>query len=157
MNETAQNTIELRLERTFPAPRDEVFEAWTSPEVLRRWWAAGPDWDTPLAEVDLRVGGRYRLAMRDPSSGDVHTVGGEYLEVSPPRRLSYTWTWEGSDEDPAGAGSVVSVDFVEQDGQTTVVLVHSGLTGEESRDRHAHGWTACLDNLGGRVLASAAR
>ena len=69
--------------------------------VLRRWWAAGPDWGTPLAEVDLRPGGRYRLSMREPG-GAVHTVGGEYLEVRRPERLVYTWAWEDEPGDESG-------------------------------------------------------
>jgi uncharacterized protein YndB with AHSA1/START domain len=102
--------------------------------------------------VDLRVGGRYRLSMRDPETGDVHTVGGEYLEVSPPRRLSYTWTWEGSDAGSASPGSLVTVDFDEDDGATTVVLVHTGFGDDEQPQKHAHGWNGCLDNLAERVF-----
>ena len=62
----------LRIERTFEAPARAVFEAWTSPEVLRRWLHANPDWDTPVAEVDLRVGGAVRIVMRDPENGAEH-------------------------------------------------------------------------------------
>jgi len=139
----------LTLERTFAATREEVFDAWTAPEVLRRWWAAGPDWDTPLAEVDLRPGGRYRLSMRDPSTGATHTVGGEYTEVRRPERLVYTWRWEGADE---GGTSVVTVEFREDGGRTTVALFHDELEDDDSRARHAHGWAQCLDSLGRRVL-----
>jgi len=143
---------QLQLERTFDAPREEVFRAWTDPEVLRRWWAAQPTWESPLAETDVRVGGRYRLSMRDPDSGEEHTVGGEYVEVTPPERLVYTWTWEGSDEDSTSAGSIVTVEFREDGDGTTVVLTHDGITDGQSRDNHAHGWSGCLDNLGSRVL-----
>jgi uncharacterized protein YndB with AHSA1/START domain len=154
MNEATRAAAhELRLERTIPAPCGAVFDAWTNPEVLRRWWAANPGWDSPLAEVDLRVGGGYRLSMRDPETGDVHTVGGEYLEVSPPHRISYTWTWEGSDESAASSGSVVTVDFEEHDGATRVVLVHTGFGDEIEPQKHAHGWNGCLDNLTARVFA----
>jgi uncharacterized protein YndB with AHSA1/START domain len=54
----------VRIERTFDAPAEAVFDAWTRPEVMRRWWHAGPDWETPEAEVDLRVGGKVRVVMR---------------------------------------------------------------------------------------------
>ena len=145
---TTQTETTLHLERTFEAPPERVFDAWTNPEVLRRWWAAGPDFETPLAEVDLRPGGRYRLSMRNPATGDVFTVFGEYREVRRPERLAYTWTWEHSD----GEESLVEVDFRPEGDGTSVVLTHSGLVGEESRQRHAHGWEACLDNLAGRVL-----
>ena len=144
---------ELRLERTFDASAEAVFDAWTNPEVLRRWWAAGPDWETPLAEVDLREGGSYRLSMRDPESGMTPTVGGEFIEIRRPERLVYTWTWEDMPESPS-AGSVVTVEFAEQDGRTTVTLLHTGLGTDESRAQHEHGWHACLDNLERRALAA---
>lgn len=143
---------QLRLERSFAAPRDEVFQAWTEPEVLRRWWAAQPTWETPLAETDVRVGGRYRLSMRDPDSGDEHTVVGRYVEVEPPARLVYTWTWEGADQDSASADSIVTVEFRDDGDRTTVVLTHEGIADETSRDNHAHGWSGCLDNLESRVF-----
>ena len=143
---------QLRLERTFAVPREEVFRAWTEPEVLRRWWAAAPDWEGTRAEVDVRVGGRYRLSMRDPHSGDEHPVGGEYVEIDPPARLVYTWTWEGGDADSPSAGSVVTVEFLADGERTTVVLTHDGIADERSRDQHAHGWAGCLDNLGTRVF-----
>ena len=152
MTETA--TTELRLERGYAAAPERVFDAWTNPEVLRRWWAAGPDWDTPVAEVDLREGGSFRLTMRDPESGMTPTVGGEYTEIRRPERLVYTWAWEdmpGSQPEP----SLVTVDFTEADGRTTVTLVHSGLSSDGSRERHEHGWNACLDNLATRVFGSA--
>jgi uncharacterized protein YndB with AHSA1/START domain len=143
---------QLRLERSFAARREEVFRAWTEPEVLKRWWAAGPNWQTPLAETDTRVGGRYRLSMQDPESGDTHTVGGEYMEVDFPERLVYTWTWEGADEDSSSAGSIVRVEFHEAGDRTNVVLIHEGITDGNSREQHAHGWAACLDNLESRVF-----
>ena len=146
------DTVALRLERAFAAPPEAVFDAWTSPEVLRRWWAAGPDWTTPEAEVDLRAGGRYRLSMGNPKTGDVHTITGQHTEVDRPRRLAYTWQWEGDMADSESAGSLVEVDFVADGDGTTVRLAHTGIRTEDSRARHAHGWSACLDNLRDRVF-----
>ena len=68
----------LQIERTFDATAAVVFEAWTSAEVLRRWLHAGPDWETPVAEVDLRVGGALRIVMRDPHTGAEYGAGGRY-------------------------------------------------------------------------------
>jgi uncharacterized protein YndB with AHSA1/START domain len=149
MTDAVTDATVLRLERTFAAPRQRVFDAWTDPEVLRRWWGAGPDWECPVADVDLRVGGRYRLTMRNPD-GDEHTVGGEYQEIRPPERLVYTWAWEDMDA-PA---SLVTVAFSEDAGRTTVVVAHSGLGTEGSRAQHEHGWNGCLANLERRVLAA---
>jgi len=70
----------LEIERTFDAPAQEVFDAWTSEEVMRRWFHADPAWETPTAEVDLRVGGRLRLVMRDPNAGEDYGATGEYTE-----------------------------------------------------------------------------
>ena len=120
--------------------------------MLKRWWAAQPTWTTPLAEVDVREGGRYRLSMRT-DEGEVHTVGGKYTEIRPPERLSYTWAWEDGPE-PVMAGSestLVVVDFIDGDG-TIVRLSHSGFVNEEISAMHAHGWEAVLANLEARVF-----
>jgi uncharacterized protein YndB with AHSA1/START domain len=147
MTEIGQE-LALELEHRYAAPREQVFEAWTSAEVLKRWWAAAPTWETPLAEVDAREGGSYRLSMRT-DTGEVHTVRGEYKEVSPPERLAYTWSWEEGPE-PAMAGSessLVVVEFLEDGGGTLVKLTHSGFAGEQIREVHAQGWKAVLANL----------
>lgn len=145
----------LRLEREFPATPEEVFDAWTNPEVLARWWAARPNWTSPGCEVDLRVGGRYVLRMRDDESGDVHVVGGEYREVERPRRLVYTWCWEGSEGLHPGHVSLVAVEFVASGGGTIVRLVHTGLASEQSQERHRLGWAGTFENLATRVFPEA--
>lgn len=135
----------LRLERTFGAPPGAVFEAWTSAEVLRRWWPAGPNWETPVAEVDVRVGGRLRLVMRSPDGAEFGGSGA-FIEITPPQRLVFTWTWDGH-EGHEGS-QLVEVDFHERDdGTTTVVLTNRGLRDEESRQSHREGWEASFDNL----------
>ena len=146
-----QEATTLRLERTFDAGAEEVFDAWTNPEVLRRWWFVEDSQRTAAAEVDLRVGGGYRLSMQDGESGARHTVVGEYREITRPTRLVYTWSWE-LDSGGTGHLSTVTVDFIPNGQRTAVVLVHSGLEDEGSRDRHSAGWTACIGNLQNRVL-----
>ena len=69
-------TETLLIERTFQAPAEKVFDAWTNEAVLIRWFHANPKWETPEASVDVRVGGTLRLVMRDPSDGQTH--GGEH-------------------------------------------------------------------------------
>ena len=140
---TSQASTVLRIERTFNAPAQAVFDAWTSPEVMARWWHAGSDWETPVSEVDLRVGGGLRVTMRAPD-GQEYGARGEYTEIKAPERLAFTWTWDDSD----GQASLIELDFSEQGGATTVVLTHSGLSGEESKQSHTEGWDKVLDNLG---------
>lgn len=153
---TKPTDTSLRIERTFDAPSEEVFDAWTNPEVLRRWWRPNPAWVTPVAEVDLRVGGRYRISMEDPESGTRHTAGGEYNEISRPRRLVYTWQWEQADGQ-AGHVSIVTVDFRADGERTNVILEHSGLESSQSRDSHTHGWTGILEMLQVHLFENAAQ
>jgi uncharacterized protein YndB with AHSA1/START domain len=137
----------VRVERTFEAPAEAVFDAWTNPEVLRRWWKANPAWEDAHAEIDLRVGGGYRLAMHDPEAGEDHVVFGTYREVSRPDRLVYSWTWEGTGP-YAGHESEVAVTFQEDaPGRTTVVIEHAGLLDDTSRANHAQGWNGVLDSF----------
>lgn len=141
------DTGTVRIERTFEAPAEAVFDAWTNPEVLRRWWRANPAWSPVQADVDLRVGGAYRLAMHDPDAGEDHVVGGTYRAVERPRRLVYTWAWEGTGP-YAGHESEVTVTFQEDPpGRTTVTIEHAGLLDDTSRANHARGWTGVLESF----------
>jgi uncharacterized protein YndB with AHSA1/START domain len=96
-----------------------------------------------LAEVDLRVGGPYRMHMREPT-GKEHRVFGTYREIVRPRRLVYTWSWE---TDPEVVDSVVTVEFHDRRGSTEVVLRHEGLPSKDKRDHHEVGWASCLQKL----------
>ena len=136
----------LYIERTFQAPAQKVFDAWTSEEVMRRWWHADADWETAEASVDLRVGGEVRVVMRDPQK-DEYGGGGRYPEIDPPRRLAFTWLW-----DDTSARMLIEIDFEEVDGVTTVRFTHSGLWDEDAVRSHGEGWRKCFNNLD-RVLA----
>ncbi|MDQ2889249.1 MAG: SRPBCC domain-containing protein [Gemmatimonadota bacterium] len=136
----------LRIERKFQASPERVFQAWTSPEELNRW--SDPDPRNAEAEVDLRVGGRYRIAMSRPD-GTVHRVTGVYREILPPSRLVYTWAWESM---PGFPETIVTVEFRAcNDGGTDVLLVHEGLPNEEARAKHEHGWAESMRKLASAV------
>jgi uncharacterized protein YndB with AHSA1/START domain len=132
----------VRLERTFAASAEDVFDAWTSPEVMRRWLHPAPDWSTPEAEVDLRVGGRVRVVMRRPDGSEVEARG-EYTLIDRPRRLVMTWTF---DDDPANE-QLMELTLTEREGSTTVLLVNSGISTDARRDAQDWGWHGCLDQL----------
>ena len=132
----------LRIERTFQAPAEAVFDAWTSAEVIRRWWQAERGWETTEAEVDPRVGGVVRVVMRDPSKGVYYGGGGTYTELERPNRLAFTWTWDGD-----ARRTLIEIDFQERDGITTVRFTHRGLWDEEAVRSHEDGWGKCFDNL----------
>ncbi len=139
---TPETTLTLR--RTFQAPREKVFHAWTDPETLKKWW--GPEgYETPEAEVDLRVGGRYRLGMRKLPDGEVFYLSGAFREISPPERLVYTWSWEQASMDVGE--TLVTIEFRVAGQSTEVVLKHELFPNEEARENHNQGWNGCLDKL----------
>jgi uncharacterized protein YndB with AHSA1/START domain len=140
--QSQQAALTLEIRRTFPAPRERVFNAWTRAEELRKWFAPGP-LTTAVAESDLRVGGRYRITMRGPD-GKEHTVTGVYRTIEPPKRLVYTWRWE---DKPSAGESTVTVEFNDHGKSTEVVLRHEGLPNEKEIAEHQMGWTGCLDKL----------
>jgi uncharacterized protein YndB with AHSA1/START domain len=132
----------LRIERSFAAPAEAVFDAWTSPEVMRRWFHCGPDWDTPVAEVDLRVGGAVRIVMRRPD-GSQAAANGVYTMIDRPHRLVMRWTF---DDEPSNQ-QLLELAFSEAEGTTTVVLINSDISTDERRDDQDTGWRGCLDQL----------
>jgi uncharacterized protein YndB with AHSA1/START domain len=138
---------ELRIERTFNATAEAVFDAWTNPEVMRRWFHAGADWETAEAEVELRVGGRVRVVMRRPE-GTTAEMGGEYLVIDRPNRLVMTWTFAYS----PGNQQQLDVQFTQTGDVTTVVLLNTGISTDARRESQDYGWRQCLDELGRRAF-----
>jgi uncharacterized protein YndB with AHSA1/START domain len=132
----------LRIERTFAASAEEVFDAWTSHEVMRRWFHCGPDWETPEVEVDLRVGGRVRIVMRTPDGTEAGAEG-VYTVIDRPHRLVMTWTF---DSHPANE-QLIELSFTEAAGATTVLMVNSGISTPERRYLQDQGWQGCLNEL----------
>jgi uncharacterized protein YndB with AHSA1/START domain len=126
-----------------------VFDAWTSPEVMRRWFHVAPDWETPEAEVDLRVGGKVKVVMRKPDGSEAGARG-EYTEIDRPHRLAMTWTF---DDEPSNE-QLLELSFSESEGSTTVVLINTGISTDERRDAQRWGWDGCFDQLE-RALAAA--
>jgi len=133
----------LRVSRVIQADPEAVFAAWTEPEQLLRW--SCPEGATVTdAQVDLRVGGKYRIRMQG-SEGKVHTAVGVYREIQRPTRLVYTWDW--LEQDHAVGETVVTVEFKELDGSTEVVLSHQLFPSAEAKASHEQGWTSCLNRL----------
>jgi uncharacterized protein YndB with AHSA1/START domain len=126
---TTPTDCEIVMTRVFDAPRGLVFDAWTKPELLKRW-LHGPDgWLLSVCEIDLRIGGRYRYVWRH-TDGREMGMGGVYREIVPPERLVTT---ELFDEDWTGGETVGTLIFTEQAGKTTLTqtLLYSS---REARD-----------------------
>ena len=132
----------VRIERTFAASAEEVFDAWTSPEVMRRWLHPAADWATPEAEVDLRVGGKVRVVMRRPDGTEIEMLG-EYTLIDRPHLLVMTWTFG----DEPSNDQVIELSFSESEGSTTVRLINNRISTDERRGAQDWGWRGCLDQL----------
>ena len=129
--------------RTIPIPRERVFDAWLDPERLARFMRPGSTGRT-TAKVDARVGGRFRIVMFHANAkvGTEHT--GEYLLIERPSRLSFTWRSVNTDE----KDTTVTIDFIDRDGATEVVLTHTQLPPKQ-REIHRKGWSDILSALSG--------
>lgn len=141
-----QSALALRIARTFRATPDKVFRAWTTPEALKRWCAPG-DMTTPVAEVDLKVGGRFRIHMRSPD-GKVYKATGVYSTVDPPKKLVFTWRWEDS---PGAVETLITLEFTGRGDSTEMVLTHSRFPNEAMKQDHEKGWLGSMDKLAAAV------
>ena len=137
----------LKMQRTFDAPRDLVWRAWSNPEILVLWM--GPvEWPAVSATSDFRVGGAWRICLRSPTTGENLWQGGVYTEIDAPRRLAFTFKWDDSHEDGPPVDTQVTVDLSETlDGQTIMDFTHEGLKSEQSLTGHRHGWSSTADRL----------
>jgi len=139
---SAEQALSLTVRRTIRAAAERVFAAWTQPGRLTDWW--GPEPITcPSAEVDLRVGGRYRIANRY-SNGTMIWIVGEFERVEPPHVLIYSWSLEPGPP----MSSRVTVQFEPRSEDVTEVIVcHERLPDAALRDMHEQGWNGCLAGL----------
>ena len=163
--ETAPSWAVLQVKRTIHAPREQVFQAWLDPQLLRQW-LTGSTGKSPHAEVDARVGGEFKVTMtarvggkllarlfRDKTGEFVHLIG-RYVEISPPERLVFTMGFQDFptitlDRD----ATTVTVEFNETEEGTDLVLTHERQPSRRIRGFHHFGWWGSLRNLD-KVLSS---
>ena len=132
---TMPSDREVRVTRSFRAPRGLVYRAYTEPELVRRWLLGPPGWTMPICEMDVRVGGQYRWRWRSQEKGSEFGFMGTFREVQAPSRLVHT---EAYDPGTVGGGdpgepAIVTVTFTEDGGVTTVTsLIDFG--SKEARD-----------------------
>ena len=136
-----ENSLELR--RTFAAPRDRVFRAWTDAKEFALWFHPTNEHTTIISELNLKVGGKYQLEMRH-KNGIVHKLSGTYQQIKAPEKLVFTWRWA---TDPPGQESTVSIEFHDLGASTEVALTHGTFPNAEERDKHAHGWNGCFEQF----------
>ena len=135
--------LALEMKRVVDAPRSAVWRACAEPDEIAKWW--GPrGFTVPSVEMDLRVGGSYRIAMQPPE-GDLFHLSGEFREIEPSSRLVYTFNWEPPD--PEDRETVVTITLRDL-GESTEVLLQQGTFATEARlALHEDGWTDTLARL----------
>jgi uncharacterized protein YndB with AHSA1/START domain len=112
---------QILITREFDAPKDLVWKAWTTPELVERWWGAKRG-EVTLAEIDLRVGGRWRYVAVTTDGGFEVAFHGEYREIVPNERLVSTEAYEGI-PDPDANATLNTATFTEEDGRTTLTIL----------------------------------
>ena len=139
----ASSPLVLELTCSLDASRERIFSALTDPVELVTWW--GPSgFTTPEIELDLVVGGSYRLGMQPPE-GELFHLAGEFLEIDPPTRLAYSFRWEEPDPDDRETLVRLSLDAV--DDLTRLSLWQGTFTTEARLALHRGGWTDSLQRL----------
>ena len=127
---TFPSELEVLITRRFRAPRQRVFEAWSKPEHVRRWFGL-PHLTLAICEMDFRPGGAWRWVLHDPNERVDHAFSGEYRDIERPERIVYTERYEGLPD----SDHVVTLTFTERDGETTLVD-HVRYRSVAHRDRH---------------------
>ncbi|REJ65584.1 MAG: SRPBCC domain-containing protein [Planctomycetota bacterium] len=144
---------EVVVRRLVKASREIAFEAWTTPEHVEKWWSPTDTAQCTLCEIDLRVGGQYRLNMSDPADGATCEVEGEFREVTQPERLVYTWNARTDQGDVDN--TLVTVEFHALGDDATEVLVrHSDLPDTPIREGHREGWQKMLASFANHLAIS---
>lgn len=131
----------LNVTRVIRADPAKVFQAWTDPESICKWWGPGAT-TCPEASVDLTVGGAIRIA-NEVEDGSIIWIEGQFEEINNPSRLIYSWTMGANMAEPTR----VTVDFNDHPQRTELVITHERFASDQIRDAHLQGWYGCLDGL----------
>jgi uncharacterized protein YndB with AHSA1/START domain len=141
----------LVVRKVLNASAEFLFDAWTQPALMARWFHARPTWTTEIVRADVRVGGAWELVMHG-EDGPTCRVFGKYLALERPTRLAFTWHPDARDD----YETVVTLAFKSIDRDTTeMVLTHAGLRTEIDRVEHGQGWEGCLASLAALAEARA--
>jgi uncharacterized protein YndB with AHSA1/START domain len=164
-NQSKNSSDPLIITRTFDAPRELVWRAWTEPEHFMRWW--GPEhYTSPVAKMDLRVGGTYLASIRSPEGQDFYSTG-EYREITPPERLVFTDAFADAEGNVVPASYygmegewpdniLITVTLEEENGRTHLTMRQDGIPTGEMGEQMAVGWNEYFDKLAAALVGSQA-
>lgn len=130
----------VRIHRLLPATPQEVFAAWTDPQSMKEWMCPGTT-TVAAVELDVRVGGTFRIVMRDENRDLTHT--GEYREIRPLERLVFTWRSNATHDN----ATLVTIEFHPRGEETELVLTHTRLPDEQAVESHTKGWQSIVEKL----------
>lgn len=147
MTDGKANSESLEVTQIISAPPERVFDAWTQPDELRKWWGPSGVYCV-AAEIDLQIGGEYRIANQLPDQS-VLWIAGEFIVIERPHLLVYTWALEGHDS----VAEHVRVAFNEHELGTSVVVTHTRIASPAVREQHEHGWVGCLEGIASHLGA----
>jgi uncharacterized protein YndB with AHSA1/START domain len=133
----------LALAREYAAPPERVWQAWTDAKTLKQWWVPAPSDRVSVAELDVRVGGRFRICFGGAAGND-HECAGTYQEVVKPKKLAFTWSWPRTTPERV---SLVTIEFKPKGQGTQLVFRHEQFFDEKARNDHQRGWSALLEGL----------
>lgn len=128
----------LIVRRDLPAPVAVVFDALTKPDLIAKWFFAGPDWSARI-ETTAESGAPYLLEMIEPGGG-VTTIWGEYREIEPPKRIVFTWNSDIAED------TIVTIELAPGENDTTALVLYHAIP-ESLHPAHSMGWEGCLNNL----------
>jgi uncharacterized protein YndB with AHSA1/START domain len=142
MSAVRQDQPRLTLRRVYPVAPQKVWRAWTDAKVLSHWFGPGEPDSVTSAQLDVRVGGRYRIAFIAPD-GVEHVAAGVYKEVEPNRRLVFSWSRQGMPE----IDSQVTIELRAVPEGTELSFVHEQFPDAAARDDHRGGWLPTFAKL----------
>ena len=141
--QTAGPTLTIR--RTFKAPRERVFTAFTDADMMLRWMGP-PGTSVTNVSFDAREGGTYRITYQSSETYGEMTAKGTITTLRRPEYLAYTWRWEEDDAKDEHDTSV-RIEFFDRGNETEMLFVHDGFVDDESRDRHEAGWSGSFAKI----------
>jgi uncharacterized protein YndB with AHSA1/START domain len=134
----------VKIERTFDAPPERVFNAWTDDHELKNWFFPSDGYSVPFAEINLRKNTRYRIAVRD-SKGETHLYGGIIKQLIMPEKFACTWAENGGGTQQRK--TFISIDFTDANGKTIVLFTHEDFPDEKMRKFYETMWNRLFDQL----------
>ncbi|MGH8857904.1 MAG: SRPBCC family protein [Polaromonas sp.] len=139
---STQDRPSVNFTRHYNVAPEKVWRAWTDPKALAQWFGPDSEGVVSLADMDVRVGGRYHIRFGVPG-GEEHDVSGVYQEVTPGRKLVFSWAWKSTPE----RVSLVTVTLQPSGSGTELTFVHEKFYDQAARDGHNQGWTGAFAKL----------